>query len=459
MHTLQINASYKPAYIYGGPTMSVSKLSEELVNAGQDVEVLTTTANGKEELIVKPGEKQIIDGVPVTYFRRLTKDHSHFSPALLIHLFKLLNKETKNTFLPASHNSKPTTHISSLSDSSHNSQPTTHNSSLTDSSHNSQPTTHNSSHNSQLTTHNPSLTESSQYSLLNTHYSIIHIHAWWNLVSVLSCLIAVWKGSTVILSPRGTLSSYSFGNRNSFLKRIFHKLIGKPLLEKCHIHATSQNEKTAILSLFNPKSITVIPNFVRLPNIEHGGVAQEKVPLQLIFMSRIEEKKGLNILLEALSLTSIPFYLTIAGTGEKKYIEQLKKQASELGIINQIKWIGHQADSNKFRILKENDLFILCSHDESFANIVIESLSVGTAVLISEEVGLADYVIEKQFGWISKNTPHEFRKHLENIYKEKHNLHSIRTKAPEQVRSDFNEAILIEQYIRMYQEISTNSHS
>ena len=442
MHTLQINASYKPAYIYGGPTMSVSKLSEELVNAGQDVEVLTTTANGKEELIVKPGEKQIIDGVPVTYFRRLTKDHSHFSPALLIHLFKLLNKETKNTFLPASHNSKPTTHISSLSDSSHNSQ---------------------------LTTHNSSLTDSSQYSIpvrtdvhpggLNTQYSIVHIHAWWNLVSVLSCLIAVWKGSTVILSPRGTLSSYSFGNRNSFLKRIFHKLIGKPLLEKCHIHATSQNEKTAILALFNPQSITVIPNFVRLPNIEHVGVAQEKVPLQLIFMSRIEEKKGLNILLEALSLTSIPFYLTIAGTGEKKYIEQLKKQATELGIINQINWIGHQADSNKFRILKENDLFILCSHDESFANIVIESLSVGTAVLISEEVGLADYVIEKQFGWISKNTPHEFRKHLENIYKEKHNLHSIRTKAPEQVRSDFNEAILIEQYIRMYQEISTNSHS
>ena len=422
--------------------MSVSKLSEELVNAGQDVEVLTTTANGKEELIVKPGEKQIIDGVPVTYFRRLTKDHSHFSPALLIHLFKLLNKETKNTFLPASHNSQPTTHNSSLSDSSHNSQ---------------------------LTTHSSSLTDTSQYSIpvrtdvhpggLNTQYSIVHIHAWWNLVSVLSCLIAVWKGSTVILSPRGTLSSYSFGNRNSFLKRILHKLIGKPLLEKCHIHATSQNEKTAILSLFNPKSITVIPNFVRLPNIENGGVAQEKVPLQLIFMSRIEEKKGLNILLEALSLTSIPFYLTIAGTGEKKYIEQLKKQATELGIINQIKWIGHQADSNKFRILKENDLFILCSHDESFANIVIESLSVGTAVLISEEVGLADYVIEKQFGWISKNTPHEFRKHLENIYKEKHNLHSIRTKAPEQVRSDFNEAILIEQYIRMYQEISTNSHS
>ena len=441
MRILQINASYKPAYIYGGPTMSVSKLSEELVNAGQDVEVLTTTANGKEELIVKPGEKQIIDGVPVTYFRRLTKDHSHFSPALLIHLFKLLNKETKNTFLPASHNSQPTTHNSSLSDSSHNSQ---------------------------LTTHSSSLTDTSQYSIpvrtdvhpggLNTQYSIVHIHAWWNLVSVLSCLIAVWKSSTVILSPRGTLSSYSFGNRNSFLKRIFHKLIGKPLLEKCHIHATSQNEKTAILALFNPQSITVIPNFVRLPNIEHVGVAQEKVPLQLIFMSRIEEKKGLNILLEALSLTSIPFYLTIAGTGEKKYIEQLKKQATELGIINQIKWIGHQADSNKFRILKENDLFILCSHDESFANIVIESLSVGTAVLISEEVGLADYVIEKQFGWISKNTPHEFRKHLENIYKEKHNLRSIRTKAPEQVRSDFNEAILIEQYIRMYQEISTNSH-
>ncbi|HTE01349.1 MAG TPA: hypothetical protein VK668_18815, partial [Mucilaginibacter sp.] len=82
MKILQVNASYKPAYVYGGPTMSVSKLSEQMVKAGCIVEVFTTTANGPVELPVVPDKQTNIDGVPVTYFKRLTKDHSHFSPAL-----------------------------------------------------------------------------------------------------------------------------------------------------------------------------------------------------------------------------------------------------------------------------------------------------------------------------------------------------------------------------------------
>lgn len=59
MKIIQICAAYKPAYIYGGPTMSVSKLSEELVKAGLDVVVLATTANGKVELNVPVGKQEI----------------------------------------------------------------------------------------------------------------------------------------------------------------------------------------------------------------------------------------------------------------------------------------------------------------------------------------------------------------------------------------------------------------
>jgi len=43
MKIIQVTASYKPAYVYGGPTMSVSKLSEELVKVGTDLEVICTT--------------------------------------------------------------------------------------------------------------------------------------------------------------------------------------------------------------------------------------------------------------------------------------------------------------------------------------------------------------------------------------------------------------------------------
>ncbi|HEU0065269.1 MAG TPA: glycosyltransferase, partial [Flavisolibacter sp.] len=82
MKILFISPSYKPAYCYGGPTVSVSQLAETLVQLGNEVTIYTTTANGKTELEVKENERVILNGVAVYYFKRLTGDHTHISFAL-----------------------------------------------------------------------------------------------------------------------------------------------------------------------------------------------------------------------------------------------------------------------------------------------------------------------------------------------------------------------------------------
>ncbi|WDF54456.1 XrtY-associated glycosyltransferase XYAG1 [Mucilaginibacter sp. KACC 22063] len=87
MKILHIVPSYKPAYVYGGPIESVARLCEGLAAQGHDVDVFTTTANGKTELDIAPGSTVDVDGVNVTYFKRITKDPTHVSPALWKHLF------------------------------------------------------------------------------------------------------------------------------------------------------------------------------------------------------------------------------------------------------------------------------------------------------------------------------------------------------------------------------------
>lgn len=87
---MQVSPSYKPAYIYGGPTYSIALLCENLVRSGHQVTVYTTTANGPTELDVVTNEQQNVDGVGVSYFRRWTKDHSHLSPSLYIKLWRTL---------------------------------------------------------------------------------------------------------------------------------------------------------------------------------------------------------------------------------------------------------------------------------------------------------------------------------------------------------------------------------
>ena len=379
MRVLQICAAYKPAYIYGGPTMSVSMLSEQLVIAGFDTAVYATTANGVSELPVEPGVPTKLDGVTVTYFSRITKDHTHFSPALI----KTLWQELPN-------------------------------------------------------------------------YSLVHIHAWWNMVSVLSCLIALVRKVPVLLSPRGTLSPYSFQNRNIGPKWLLHQVIGRFLLTNCNIHVTSAREGAATIRLFKPKSITLLPNFVKLDF--QKPVQQNSPPplFRLLFFSRIEEKKGLDVLIGALAGLTFPFHLTIAGDGEKDYIDSLKKIAENKQVDNKITWTGF-IDQDKFEFLSRHDIFILPSHDENFGNAVIESLSVGTAVLISEQVGLAEYVKKKKLGWICQTTVSSVAGMLNNIaVKQNAELYRIRNEAPPIIFAGFKEENLVKEYINMYKKLLEN---
>lgn len=398
MNIIQIIAAYKPAYIYGGPTMSVAKLCENLIK-NQDLaannrdtfelKVFTTTANGKEELKVTPNKSTIVDGVNVTYFKRLTKDHTHFSPALLGALRKEILSYAQN---------------------------------------------------------NKSL--------------VIHIHAWWNLVSIFSCVIAKWYSVPVILTPRGMLTAYTSTNRNSFYKRIIHAFWGKSLLKYCHIHVTSEKEKKDVLSIITPKSITVIPNLVELEQEQKTKIKAQKDlnisinPFKLIFLSRIEEKKGLELLFEALSSLPFTWNLTIAGSGEERYVKSLKQKAESLNLDQKISWLGQIEKDYKFELLANHDLMVLTSYNENFANVVIESLSVGTPVLLSNEVGLANYVEEKELGWITDLTPKKIKEQLIKAFESKNSRTIIRETAPQMIIEDFDSKILIKKYFTLYSQIN-----
>ena len=67
MRVLHVTPYFAPAFRYGGPPRSILGLCRALGEAGVDVEVFTTTANGPDPLPAAPGGTAY-DGVPVRYF-------------------------------------------------------------------------------------------------------------------------------------------------------------------------------------------------------------------------------------------------------------------------------------------------------------------------------------------------------------------------------------------------------
>jgi glycosyltransferase involved in cell wall biosynthesis len=67
MRVLHVTPYFAPAFRYGGPPRSILGLCRALGDAGVDVEVFTTTANGHEPLPAAPAGT-VYDGVRVRYF-------------------------------------------------------------------------------------------------------------------------------------------------------------------------------------------------------------------------------------------------------------------------------------------------------------------------------------------------------------------------------------------------------
>jgi glycosyltransferase involved in cell wall biosynthesis len=69
MRVLCVAAYYTPAHVYGGPVRSISALCEGLVQAGADVSVFTTNANGIDQILDVPIAHPLeVNGVQVRYY-------------------------------------------------------------------------------------------------------------------------------------------------------------------------------------------------------------------------------------------------------------------------------------------------------------------------------------------------------------------------------------------------------
>lgn len=90
MKIAHVTPSYHPAYVYGGPTVSSYELTRHLGLLGHDVRVLTTDANGPDEVLDVDTSREVDlgPGLRVRYCHRIAMTSA--SPTLLAHLSSLL---------------------------------------------------------------------------------------------------------------------------------------------------------------------------------------------------------------------------------------------------------------------------------------------------------------------------------------------------------------------------------
>ena len=127
----------------------------------------------------------------------------------------------------------------------------------------------------------------------------------------------------------------------------------------------------------------------------------------ILFLGRIQEKKGCDLLIEAfarVSLRSSDLHLVIAGPDQEGWIPTLQARADELGIGDRISWPGMLSGDLKWGAFYAAEVFCLPSHQENFGIAVVEALACGLPVLISDKINIWREVSADAAGFVETDT-------------------------------------------------------
>ena len=111
----------------------------------------------------------------------------------------------------------------------------------------------------------------------------------------------------------------------------------------------------------------------------------------LLFLSRLHEKKGCDLLLEAfarVAQTDPDLRLIMAGPDQTGLKGTLQQQAARLGITDRVSWPGMLSGDLKWGAYHAAEVFVLPSHQENFGIAVAEALACGRPVLISNKINI-----------------------------------------------------------------------
>lgn len=364
MRILQIIPSI--SLVYGGPSQMVLGLSAALASRGIDVTIITTNTNGdigQLPLDVPLNQPIPQNGYQIIYFRCYPSRRYKFSLSLL----QWLNANAKE-------------------------------------------------------------------------FDLAHIHALFSPVTTLAATIARYHHLPYIIRPCGMLDPADLQKKKQ-LKQIYAAVLERPnLAGAAAIHFTSKQEAKiserfgldctgkmpvaqqelviqlgvtadcdrhfiSHLDATDIERTKVLTTNLSVANFYPQRLQESPVPI-ILFMSRIEPKKGLNLLipaLESILASGIKFHFMLAGSNpqDAEYETQIKVQIHNSSLAKYTTITGFAIGDLKNELLTKADLFVLPSYYENFGIAVAEAMAAGVPVVISDRIHIAEDIQQAEAGWVT----------------------------------------------------------
>ena len=204
---------------------------------------------------------------------------------------------------------------------------------------------------------------------------------WHNNLSIRTMWPALLLGKPLVVTHSGSYCRRPAGL--DFVLRLKHAIVNR---------VTSVAISRYVASFFETHSIVI-------PNPYDAQLFQARVPQserkhEFVFLGRLVQEKGLDILLQALSRLrqrDLRPHLTVVGVGPER--AQMEELTQELDLGNQVQFRGPQNGAELSDTLNAHQTLVVPSkYDEPFGVVALEGIACGCAVIASSGGGLPEAV-------------------------------------------------------------------
>ncbi len=301
--------------------------------------------------------------------------------------------------------------------------------------------------------------ESKKYDLLHSAL----IFDFYNLPLLL-------QKTPFICSPHGTFmqEAYKMKLFKRVKKDIFLEIIGKRILEKSEfIHLLTEEEKRHFLQFFPEfeDKIRVIPNGLILSELEADLTKEDllkKYPYLkdkkiILFLSRINWIKGLDLLIPAFAKLSSKMknvHLIIAGKDDGDgYENKVRRWVEEYNLNDSITFAGFVSGKDKLLLLYGSDIFVLPSYSEGLPTAVLEAMSMGLPVVITDKCGITHELVNNNAGIIVQTNIESIYEGMKRLLEDENLRKTISKNGKRLVMEYYNIEKVADKMIEMYEEV------
>lgn len=208
--------------------------------------------------------------------------------------------------------------------------------------------------------------------------TLFHIHGVWSAPQYYGARLAKQGRVPFVVSAHGMLEPWLWNQQGLpklLKKKAYWNLIAQRALgEATVLHAITPLEQTHLRKLFpRHRRIEVIPNAISIPV---SPPAKAEPQHRLLFLGRIEPKKGVHLLIDAFSNARIGdgWTLDIVGPSwSDKYLDSLKRAAALSHRADRICFHGPLFGERKLQILKRAWAMIAPSYSEVVGLVNLEA--------------------------------------------------------------------------------------